>query len=190
MIRTSHQRSKRSKLIWLSLLALLVIGMTLIILEKTNTTDFIKMPDDQTATSGPTEEQLQADTEANAASKQQYLDSTKDTGGSSGTTSASSGSTSATSSAVMTLTASQSGSTVTILTQIQNVSSGTCSLTATNGSSSNTQTAKIIYQPQFSSCAGFSVPVSGVGAGVWSISVTATPSGAAPTTKTITLEVK
>ena len=37
------------------------------------------------------------------------------------------------------------------------------------------QEAEIIYQPEYSTCAGFSVPISSVGNGSWDISLSVTP---------------
>ena len=190
MIRTSHQRSKRFRIIWLSLLALLILGLLLVVLEKTHVTNFIKMPAKHTtAPAGPTKAQQQAEAQTNAASKQLLLDNTVKDQSSNSTAPGTSTPATPTPTTSMTLTASQSGSSVIALTQIQDVAEGTCKLVASNGIKSTTQTAQIIYQPQFSSCAGFTVPVSSIGAGTWSIAVTVTPANSAATTKTITLEV-
>jgi hypothetical protein len=170
-------------------LVILLLG----VLEKTHVTNFIKMPAKQTTTkTGATKEQRQAEAQANADSKQRLLDNAVKNDQSSNNATpapATDTATSTTSSASMTLTASQSGSSVTVLTQIQNVAEGTCKLVVSNGIKSTAQTAQVIYQPQFSSCAGFTVPVSSIGAGTWSIAVTVTPDDSTAITKTITLEV-
>ena len=169
------------------LLAILLLG----VLEKTHVTNFIGVPAKQTnVLVGPTKEQRQAEAQASADSKQQLLDNAVKNDESSNNTNPDTN-TPATSptSASLTLTASQSGSNVTVLTQIQNVAEGTCKLVVSNGIKSTTQIAKIIYQPQFSSCAGFTVPTDKVGAGTWSIAVSVTPADSTAITKKITLEV-
>ena len=67
-------------------------------------------------------------------------------------------------------------------------SQGKCSLTITSNSKKNTQEAPIIYQPEYSTCAGFSVPISSVGNGQWNISISVTPLNGKPITKTIVKE--
>lgn len=81
-------------------------------------------------------------------------------------------------------------STVTVFTKLKNYASGNCELTVTNGTKTHSATAQILYQPEYSSCAGFSVPLSELGTGTWTIKLAATPTGAQAVTKTITLEVK
>lgn len=79
-------------------------------------------------------------------------------------------------------------SSVTVITKLVNYSDGACSLTVTNGSKTVTQNAQVVYAPDYSSCAGFSVPISSLGTGTWSISLAVT-SGGVTTTKTTTYEV-
>lgn len=86
------------------------------------------------------------------------------------------------------LRAETAGQAVTIHTKLAHASSGTCSLRIRNGEREQQQTAAIIYQPEFSSCAGFSVPVSPLGQGQWQIELTVTTDGAT-LTKTITHKV-
>ncbi|HSX27602.1 MAG TPA: hypothetical protein VLG25_02370 [Patescibacteria group bacterium] len=83
----------------------------------------------------------------------------------------------------------ESNGTVTVFTKLYNVSSGTCSLLVTNGYKQTTQTAEIIYQPEYSTCAGFSVPISKLGAGNWTIKLTVTHSDQTKT-NSINYEVK
>lgn len=81
-------------------------------------------------------------------------------------------------------------STVTIFTKLKDYASGNCELTVTSGAKSYSTTAQILYQPEYSSCAGFSVPVSELNTGTWTIKLTATPTGGTPITKTISFEAK
>jgi hypothetical protein len=83
----------------------------------------------------------------------------------------------------------ESNNSVTILSKLYGYSSGSCQLKVTNGVNTDSQTAEIIYQSQFSTCAGFSVPVSKLGNGVWSIKLTTTSEGAVKS-RTISFEVK
>lgn len=77
---------------------------------------------------------------------------------------------------------------VVVLTKLTSIGSGTCELIVTNGSKQVTQTAEIIYQPEYSSCAGFTVAKSSLGSGSWVLKLTIT-SGGESTTETITYEV-
>lgn len=86
------------------------------------------------------------------------------------------------------LRAETAGQAVTIYTKLAHASSGTCSLRIRNGEREQQQTAAIIYQPEFSSCAGFSIPVVPLGQGQWQIELTVTTDGAT-LTKTITHKV-
>jgi cytoskeletal protein RodZ len=90
----------------------------------------------------------------------------------------------------ITLTAKQTDDQhVLVTTQLKGYSDGSCTLTLANGSQTSTQTAPVIYQSQFSTCAGFQVPVSSVGSGKWSITLSVV-SGGITTTKSTTLEVR
>lgn len=183
--KVSRKKSRLSR-VFLALLVLVLAGaVTLVILEKTKTTDFIKMPV-ATPQSGPTKEQSEQQQKAEISAKQQFIDTTDATGKPLPDTTT----TTAQPTATVELTAKQDGSSVTVLTKMQNISDGTCRLTVTNGAKSSTQTARVIYQPEFASCAGFSVPVSTLGTGSWNISLTVTPSSGAETLKTTTLVVQ
>lgn len=81
-------------------------------------------------------------------------------------------------------------STVTVFTKLKNYADGTCTLTATNGTKVYTAVAPIIYQPEYSMCAGFDIPHAELGPGNWTIKLEATPIGSNAVTKTITQEVK
>lgn len=79
---------------------------------------------------------------------------------------------------------------VTVFTELHNFDSGTCNLTVTNADKTVTQSAGVIYQPEFSSCAGFSIPISQLGKGIWSINLTVSTPNSASVSKTITAEVR
>ncbi len=85
--------------------------------------------------------------------------------------------------------AKQEGSSVTISTRLTGYSDGTCNLLITNGSRTNTKTAQVVYASQFSTCAGYSVPVSEFGNGMWSLKLSVT-SGDTTTEKLASVEVR
>lgn len=88
-------------------------------------------------------------------------------------------------SAITGLTARQEANgTVTVLTKLTSNTEGTCVLTIKNGAKTVTKNAAIIFQPEFSTCEGYSIPISQLGSGNWSITLSAGSS-----VKTITLQV-
>lgn len=184
--KVSH-RFRPSKKIVVVLLLLFLIGAVFTILEIAHVTNFIGNANtDTTVSSGPTEEQKQAQAKADAQNKQQLIDdSTKSTQSSTPSTPDSHDASSLSISAAQT----SDNKSVTVLTKIMGVSDGSCKLVLKNGEVSKTLTASIIYQPQFSSCAGFTVPVTDLGAGNWSIEVTATPVSGTDMTQVIELQV-
>ncbi|OYW44654.1 hypothetical protein B7Z28_00015, partial [Candidatus Saccharibacteria bacterium 32-45-3] len=75
--------------------------------------------------------------------------------------------------------------TVIITTNLSSTSSGTCKLTITGGPATVTKSAQIIYSPEYSSCAGFSIAKSEISASTWIIKLdVSSPAGIQ--TKTIT----
>lgn len=68
----------------------------------------------------------------------------------------------------------QSDATVTVLTKITGVSEGTCKLEISSNAQTYTNSADIIYQPDYSICAGFSVPTAKLGNDNWKILMTVT----------------
>lgn len=89
----------------------------------------------------------------------------------------------------ITLSPSIDGNQVVLHTKLVGYSDGTCSLAVINGTLSYNASALVIYQPEFSTCAGFTIPISKLGSGLWSFTVTVT-SGGASTQKVATLEVQ
>lgn len=87
------------------------------------------------------------------------------------------------------ITPSMSGRTVIVSTKLTGYSDGTCTLTITNGDQKTTQTAAVIFAPNYSSCAGFSVPISTLGAGTWDITLNVA-SGGNTTSKSVNYEVQ
>ena len=90
------------------------------------------------------------------------------------------------------LSAEQSSETVVVTTKLreQGFSSGQCVLTITSSGQRSEQHAAIIYQPEYSTCAGFSVPARSLPKGTWHISLAVTPRGGKTLTKTLDKEIR
>lgn len=158
------------------LVALFVFALILAALELANVVDFIKTP----ATNDSSTAQEAEQEKANKTTKQDFIEKApvakpapipQDSNS-------------------VALSASQDGDSVTILTKLRGFPSGVCDLAIANGNKTHSVSADVIYQPEFSSCAGFSIPVAKLGAGQWSITLKATPTGGSALTKSIPLEVK
>lgn len=70
---------------------------------------------------------------------------------------------------------SQDASGLVVQAKAAGVSSGSCKLVASKGSTAITQTADVLFQPEFSTCAGFTVPSNQLVAGEWNVQLTITP---------------
>lgn len=169
----------------LVLLAILLLAGVLVVLEKTKTTDFIKLPTKNTPSqTSPTAKEKKEQSKNEAVDKQSFLDEEASM------TPPEQTSTTSPTTVTLTLSATQESGNVIVLTKLKDVSAGACSLTASNGLKETSQSAQVIYGPEFSSCAGFSVPVDSVGIGVWEIQLSVTPSGSNTVSKIMTLEVR
>lgn len=159
-----------------------IIGLVLLvaILEKTHVINLYQSTPD--VTQGPSEEQKKQETEANADSKKQFIESQDKQDNPKPPSSPLNKS-------IELTTQHESNNTLTVFTKLPGYSSGTCELKVTNGSAVKTQSAPVIYQPEFSSCAGFSVPVDSLGKGIWTIQLAVT-SNDTTDSKSITYEVK
>lgn len=157
------------------------VCLALVILEKTKTTDIVKMP--RSGEQKKADEQSKAQERAAAEAKQTFLDEAakppseqppqqQETQTS------------------LTLSTKQDTASVTVLTKMSGVTAGECMLEVRNGGTTTSQKAQVIYQPEFSSCAGFSVPKSTVGAGQWQITVTVTTSSGQTLSQSTSQEVK
>lgn len=89
------------------------------------------------------------------------------------------------------LSANKDGSNVTIIAKLkeQGYSQGKCLLIISTNGKEYSQEAEIIYQPEYSTCAGFSVPISSVGYGSWDISLSVTPINGKSINKKITKDI-
>lgn len=181
-------RNKNSiKLTLVALCILLLVSGVFFALERTGTTDFVKNPfvkSDTETPSGPTKEQKEQEMKSSTQSKGEYLDSSYNN------STAEKTNTGTPSNHSLEITASQQGQTIVVLTKIYGINSGTCVLTVSNSGRTFSQKADVVYQPEYSSCAGFGVPVSSVGTGNWSISLQLNDPGHNTTSQQTTLEVK
>ena len=184
-VRNTRKKTRLLKFVIILASLLLLVGALVIVLEKTKVTNFIKLSNSVTENTGPTKEEAATQKKNEITDKEKFVNTTDQNGqpmsGSNTTPSPTSN---------LTITATQDASSVTILSKIYNVSSGTCKLVVNNSEKTTSQSAQVIYQPQFSSCAGFSVPVGSLGSGIWSISVTVAPGSGDPMTQSTSLEVK
>ena len=72
----------------------------------------------------------------------------------------------------------QTTTAVNISTKLTNFSgAGTCELKLIKSSSSIVESAEIIYQPEYSTCAGFSINKSRLSAGTWTVNLTVSSEG-------------
>lgn len=172
--KTNHWKTKKTLIVCVVLIALLVV---LAILEKAHVTNFIPTtPSSSDATTQQDNDKKQdtitnenIPTSQNPGSGNTYTPpSTPD---------------------AITITPSQPNSSeVVITTKLAGYSDGTCNLKITNGSRTVQQTAKVIYQPEYATCAGFSQSTSALGTGTWSIELTVI-AGDSNQSKTVTFTV-
>jgi|JI10StandDraft_1071094.scaffolds.fasta_scaffold286157_2 cytoskeletal protein RodZ len=168
-MKSLSSQKKFFRFLGIALLCVFCAGLVILALEKTKTTDIIKMPKTTVETAAEKQNQTESK-EANAA-KEAFLDNTV-------APTTNQPQSDANPAGTLTITAEQEGSNVNILSKITGVPSGECTLQIQNGAVATTQKAQLIYQPEFSSCAGYSIPRNVLGAGRWQITVTVTnPSG-------------
>lgn len=171
----------RKSLFITSAVSLLVIGATLTYLEVVGITNFIGTP---TETAQEAKESLD---------KKGDLATGNESGSDSGkpdTNTDTETYTPPTTSNGITIDASQpSAQEVVVVTKLEGYSDGNCKLTATNGAKNTSQTAPVMFQREYSTCAGFTVPVSSLGNGSWNLLLEVT-SGDITTSKSASLEVK
>ena len=88
------------------------------------------------------------------------------------------------------LSTAQSGASVNVFTKLYNFPDGRCSLVVQNNGASRTYSADILYGEEYSTCTGFSIPVSDLGPGSWKFTLTATTSDNKEATESASLEVR
>lgn len=159
----------RKLLITTSAVAVLLILFAT--LEVTNVTNFISTSSDKVTTTGPTEEQKKEESKINADKKSELLDDKRNEQKKEPGDKPSKPDDNKPKNDI-TLRASQNEKNVIVHSLIHGYSSGTCSLIATNGSKQVKQSAPILYQPQESTCEGFSINKNELGSGDWNIKLT------------------
>jgi hypothetical protein len=174
-------KQKNYKKILFVLASLLILAALLFTLEKLNVTNFIhKKSNTAVQGQGPTAEEKAAENKVNADAKKDFIEGSSQNGSSTPTSQPQSSS--------IDLSAKQeTNNTVTIFTKLYGVSSGTCTLTVTNNGSVQNYTADVIYAAEYSTCAGFSIPIKTPGN--WDIQLNLNSNGQT-TTKSITYQVK
>jgi hypothetical protein len=150
---------------------MVVMGVVIIALELTDTTHFFHQSTD--------DKQKQTSAKVDLQKKQAATNSPNEsTVSDKSTPNSSTNYTPPTNTNNIVLSALRSSSeTVTITTRLYNYSDGQCDLTITNGSNQYKKSVSIIYQSEFSTCAGFTVPVTSLGTGTWNISLSVTSGG-------------
>jgi len=162
----AKQKKRSKKPIYILASLLIVVALGLLVAAKSS---LFSHSSSKTTSNGPTPQQQKQASAINAQQKQAYIE--KNTSNSNTTTPPPSNS-----SPISLSAKEETNGTVTVYTSLGNFSDGTCKLTITNGTRSTSQTADVIYQPQSSICAGFSVPIDSVGKGQWTLQLTATSS--------------
>jgi hypothetical protein len=174
--RTTHKLTVPSNL-FIVAGAVFVLASVPVVLEATGITNFINQPNTQTL------EQKQ-EAEINSNNKQKLIESKPNN-----TDGVNANLQNHTSDDIGLSTHRETDGSVTILTQLKNYSDGTCDITIENGNNSYNQTASVIYQATFSTCAGFNIPINTLGYGTWQISLTVISKGKV-NTNTISTEIK
>lgn len=152
------------KAIIITISAILALLAVLAVLEKTRVTNFIRFSSGPAETKISPADQKKLD-QASQQTKKDFIEQTPPAN--------SPAPTKPQPSASLTAEKSSDGKSVTILTKLTGFAGGNCDLTIANGSKTYTSSAAIIYQPDFSSCAGFSVPIEKLGNGQWQITLNA-----------------
>ena len=175
IIKSLKKSTARKKLCVVVIIAVVIIS-TLLILETTGVTNFIRSFNSKTT------DQVVED-KTNSSNKQDFIEENQKSPNTDNT------SIEPTVDDISLSTRRETDGSVTILTELRNYSDGTCDLTIQSGADTYTQAAAIIYQPTFSTCAGFSVPNNTVSHGTWQITLTVTSKGNV-NTATTSMEVQ
>ncbi|MEO6109546.1 MAG: hypothetical protein ABIP50_00860 [Candidatus Saccharimonadales bacterium] len=107
--------------------------------------------------------------ETNNEGKKDFIENTNSDG-----SSTNNGSTSTPSSSVTISAQKESNGSVTVFTKLMSITGGTCTLTVTQGSNKLSKSADVLYQDEYSSCAGFTITMpeaTQLGAGDWNINL-------------------
>ncbi len=167
MQKVSPRKNNNRHALIIILVVVFAIGILSVYLIENNRSKLVKITGTQTT---QTENQKNQEKAASAESKQQYLDNVY--GASQSGQSQNNKPTQNNDPQDLSIEAKQEGAAVVVLTKIKGVASGTCNLSVTMGGLSISESSQIIYQPEFSSCAGFSIPINKLGSGSWVIKLT------------------
>lgn len=183
MLQKQQKKNNTKKALRIASATILGIFLLLLVLEKTNVTSFITLnkPSSTAKSDEPTPEQKRDEDALNAQNKQDLIEQEDEPSTASEVGANATGN--------IELSAKQEdNNTVTVFTKLYNYGDGTCELTVTNSGTPVLQYADVIYQAEYSSCAGFSVPIEGLGQGTWNITVKVSSNGTSGT-KTISFKV-
>lgn len=161
----------------------IILIISLLVAAGVSTYFIIRQNDDSAITRENAEKQQKADNEA----KKDFIENTNEDGSSAKDTPApdptpSDGEDNPVKLSVRT----EPNGTVTALTQLGSLSGGTCTLQVTNGTNTVSKIAPVIYQEQFSSCAGFSLASAdktSLGTGTWQFALSVSSGGNTYTAK-------
>ena len=162
-----NKKNSKNNLL-LVMLALVVVAAIVGLLTATGV--LFKSTKKPQVTSGPTGEQQKESDQAAAKAKQQLIQNQ-------GQGSPSMPSTTPAKTTIDLSAKQETNGYVTVFTTLHGYSNGTCGLKVTNGAKTFSQSAAVIYQTDFSTCAGFSIPISSLDKGSWNISLTLTADG-------------
>lgn len=170
MVKKQKMKKKINHRLWI-FAGLVLLALLIFSLKWSGVIDN-SQPSDTATNNTPTTEQKQAESQADANVKKTFIE------GQNSKTEEPSTSQQQTGSASLELSATRDNSTaVTVISKLHNIGAGSCTLVTTNGQKQDKQTAEIIYQPEYSTCAGFSIPVSELGNGNWTIVLTVNSNG-------------
>lgn len=174
IVKNQNQSNLPKKLIVVAVI-LVVLVSTFLVLEATGVTHFIS------SFNGKASDQIKTD-QTNSDNKQDFIKGQ--------TNNTNTGTTKEPTAADISITTrSETNGSVTVLTQLQNYSDGICDLTITNNGATYKQTAAVLFQPSYSTCEGFNIPVNTVANGTWQITLDVTSKGKV-NTKTISVEIQ
>lgn len=93
-----------------------------------------------------------------------------------------------TTSDTISLAAKEAGSNIVVSTKLFGYSDGTCTLVLKKGADTVQRSAPVMYQAEFSSCAGFSIPKTELSSGTWTVDLSV-DSGGQTNSKQTTVDV-
>ena len=176
---TKRSSALRTPIIILLIIGVIIAGLGVAYLADKHSPTTRQAPP---ATKQLTSDQLKAESASNATAKKQYVEAGPKSGGTSAPTAASP--------PVIDLSSRvEPNNTVTIFTKLTGINDGTCNLAITNGSQSYKDSAAVIYQPEYSSCSGFSVPIDRLGKGSWSVTLNVVSNGQSQS-ESVTVDVR